>query len=128
MLKKILLYFLTFGLLFFLGISTHSTILESQNINLNFSLFNVYLFHAVFSFFVCTILSIIALRDRWFDQLGFVYLAVLVIKIGAFYGVFYKSIFSLENLDKTDSVSLMIPVGVFLITEVFFIAKILNTK
>lgn len=128
MLKKITIFIVIFGLLFLGGYGLHSKVLESQNINLHFSLFNVYVFHAIFSFFVCALFSLLALKNKWFDQLGFIYLGVLIVKIALFYAVFYKSVFSLDDISKTDSISLLIPIGIFLTTEVYFISRILNGK
>lgn len=128
MLKRITIYTVIFGLLLFLGSTLHANVLATKNIHLDFSLFNVYVFHAVFSFMVCVIFSFMALKDKWFHQLGFIYLVVLVVKIAVFFGVFYRSIFSLAHISKTDSMSLLIPMGIFLIAEVYFIARILNSK
>lgn len=128
MLKKITWYIIIFGGLLVVGYWGQSKVMESQNISLPFSLFNVYGFHAVFSFLICVVFSFIALKDKWFDQLGFLYLAVLVVKIAVFYGVFYSTIFALENIGKIESVSLLIPIGIFLTAEVYYIARILNAK
>lgn len=126
--KRIAIYFCAFVLLFFLGKYIHSEILESLKIQPIFSLTNVYIFHAAFTFFVCVLFSFLAEKNKWFDQLGLIYLVVLVIKIALFFIVFYKSIFSAGEIPKADSISLLIPIAIFVTVEVYFIAGILNRK
>ncbi len=128
MLRRIAVYFCAFLLLFFLAKYIHSEVLESLKIQPIFSLPNVYIFHAVFSFCVCAFFSFLAEKNKWFDQLGLIYLVALVIKIALFFIVFYKSIFSIGEIPKSDSISLLIPIAIFVTAEVYFVARILNTK
>lgn len=118
----------TFALLFFVAKYSHDWALQSKGIRPNFSLDNVFLFHTIFSLVVCISFAVMATKSKWFDQLGFIYLVVLVVKIAVFYGVFFRSIFSSGAIAKADSISLLIPMGIFLTAEVYFISKILNSK
>ena len=128
LLKKTTTYTLLIGVLFFVGLHTHTFFLEKEAIKLQFSLFNIYLFHAVFTFILITIFTFISKYNTFFEQLGFIYLGTLVFKITFFCGVFYNPIFTTENLSIIERISLLIPVAIFLIIEVYFIAKILNRK
>ena len=128
MFKKFIEYTISFGVLFFLGLYIQSYYVEKQSITLFFSLVKVYLFHFIFSLLVCGVFFILSSKEKLFQQLGFIYLGVLMLKIILFCGVFYNPIFTIEKLPKIDSISLLIPIALFLILEVFFIAKILNKK
>ena len=128
MLKRTLIYALTFIALFLLGYYSHKAIIEAKQLPLVFSLQKSYLFHAIFSFLICVIFAFLSLKDKLFQQLGFIYLGALTLKIILFCIVFYNPIITASDLSKTDSISLLIPIAIFLITEVYFIAKILNRK
>ena len=126
--KRIIVQIIVFAIIFFLGLNLHVYINEEQNVSLIFSLKNVYLFHAVFSLLVCIVFGVLSSNEKIFQQLGFIYLGVLILKIVVFSIVFYNPVLSEENLSKTDSAALLIPIAIFLIVEVYFVAKILNKK
>lgn len=106
----------------------HALFLEKQEIMLPFSLKKVYLFHLGFSLLVCTNFQLLSTVNKLSEQLGFIYLATLILKIILFSIIFYQPIFKEENLLQTARVSLLIPAIIFLLTEVIFVAKILNKK
>lgn len=124
--REILIYMLAFGMLFFLGDFIHNFYIESQEITLGFSLRNMYAFHAFFSLQLCIIFALLSNNKKISPQLGFIYLASFVLKIIAFCAVFYNPIFTAEKLTSIQQVSLIIPMVIFLIVEVYFIIKILN--
>lgn len=127
MIKQIFIFMMAFGLLFFLGEYLHSYYIESQEIALGFSLQNMYAFHAFFSLQLCIIFAFLATNKKISPQLGFIYLASFVLKMIVFCIVFYNPLFTVETLSKIQRVSLLIPMVLFLILEVYFIIKILNT-
>jgi hypothetical protein len=128
MIKHIFIYFLIFFGIFFLSFSTHENYIDTQEVILPFSLQKVYVFHLGFSLLVCVNFRLFSNVDKIFSQLGFIYLVTLFLKIVLFYALFYQSIFNEENLSQIARVSLFIPMLIFLLTEAFFIAKILNKK
>lgn len=128
MIKNILLYSFVFFSIFFLCFSMHELFLEKQEIILSFSLKRVYLFHLSFSLLVCTNFQLLSTVNKFSEQLGFIYLTTLVLKIILFSIIFYQPIFKEENLPQTARISLLIPAIIFLLTEAFFIIKILNKK
>lgn len=128
MIKSIFIYFLLFFGIFFLGFSLHENYIVKQSIILPFSLQEVYLFHLVFSLLVCVNLKLFSTVDKIFSQLGFIYLGTLFLKIVLFSAIFYQPIFKEENLSRIARMSLLIPVLIFLLTEAFFVTKILNKK
>ncbi|MDP5107265.1 MAG: DUF6168 family protein [Polaribacter sp.] len=128
MIKTIFLYFVVFLSVFFISFYINEKILENQGISLPFSLLKVYLFHAGFSLLICVNFKVFSFVDNIFPQLGFIYLATIFLKIILFTVFFYKSIFPEESLSQTARLSLLIPTIIFLLTEAFFIAKILNKR
>lgn len=128
MIKSIFIYFLLFSGVFFLSFSLHENYLEKQAVILPFSLKQVYVFHLGFSLLVCVNFKLFSNVDKIFSQLGFIYLGTLFFKIVLFCALFYRPIFKEENLTQIARISLLVPVFIFLLTEAFFVAKILNKK
>lgn len=126
MLREIFIYMLAFGILFFLGDFVHNYYIENQEIDLGFSLRKMYAFHAFFSLQLCIVFALLSNNKKISPQLGFIYLASFVLKIVVFCIVFYNPIFTVEKLTNTQRISLLIPMLIFLIQEVYFIIKILN--
>ncbi|MFK7746768.1 MAG: DUF6168 family protein [Kordia sp.] len=126
MLREIFIYITAFGLLFFLGDFAHNYYIENQEITLGFSLRNMYAFHAFFSLQICIIFALLSANEKLRPQLGFIYLGSFVLKILVFCAVFYSLLFVGEKLSNTQRISLIIPMIVFLILEVYFMIKILN--
>jgi hypothetical protein len=106
----------------------HDFILKSSEIEIPFSLEKVYLFHVGFSLLICINFSVFSTVDKIFEQLGFIYLVSIFLKLIFFTIFFYNPIFTSETLSFSSKVSLCIPMIIFLLTEAFFVAKILNKK
>ncbi|OIQ23537.1 DUF6168 family protein [Lacinutrix sp. MedPE-SW] len=128
MIKKILIYFFSFSILFGLAFTIQNQIITTFKIELGFSVLAIYSFHSIASFLICATILILSKAPKWQPQLGFVYIFSFVLKFLFFAAVFKESIFKAENLSKTESLNLLIPLGIFLFLEVYFIAKILNQK
>jgi hypothetical protein len=60
------------------------------------------------------------------EQIGLIYLATLFFKIIFFAILFKSTMFSEVPLPQSDRISMLVPLGVFLSVEVFFISKILK--
>tara|TARA_B110000091_G_scaffold138047_1_gene147609 strand:- start:110 stop:514 length:405 start_codon:yes stop_codon:yes gene_type:complete len=126
--RKISTLLLLFAILFFVGFHTHVFILEKTQIELPFSLQKIYLFHAVFSTVLCVNFVIFSRVDKVFQQIAFIYLATILLKIILFCTIFYKPLFAEESLTKQHAISLLVPLFLFLSTEAFFVIQILNTN
>ena len=124
--RKISTLLLIFSILFFVGFHSHVFILEKAGIELPFNLQKIYLFHAVFSTVLCVNFVIFSRVDKVFQQIAFIYLATILLKILLFCTIFYKPLFAEENLTKQQAVSLLVPLFLFLLTEAFFVIQILN--
>ena len=128
MVRSILVYSVVFFFLFLVSFSLHSFFLENQQIVLPYSLKKVYIFHLGFSLVICVNFLIFSTKKKVFEQLGFIYLGTILLKLTLFSIIFYQSISTEQGLTFNTRISLFIPMIIFLITEVIFVAKILKIK
>lgn len=128
MIKTIFLYSFIFFTLFFISFSLHNYFLEENQVLLPFSLKKVYLFHLGFSMLICINFKLLSSVNKIADQLGYIYLGTLLLKIVLFSIIFYQSIFTEEELSKISRISMLIPALIFLLIEAIFVAKILNNR
>ena len=128
MTKSIVVYAVSFLLLFLASLFLHQFILDTQSISLRFKLIPVYVFFVLVSFLICVVFKSFTYFEKTKEQLGFLYLFTLFIKIILFSIIFYKSIVVLKDISKIESFNLLIPLFIFLALEVTFVAGILNQK
>lgn len=128
MIKNIFLYTLVFFALYFFSHFLHQSFIEKQKIILPFSLQKVYLFHTGFSLLVCMNLVLFSNVNKIIDQLGFIYLGTILLKLVLFSLLFYSSTIINDSLAFSARISLLIPLIIFLLTEAFFVSKILKRK
>ncbi|MAP81662.1 MAG: hypothetical protein CL526_11310 [Aequorivita sp.] len=127
LLKNILYYTLICGLVLAGSYAVHNFILNQNNVEHPFSLWNIYLFQGIATLVLCIAFEFISQKSQQLrDQLGFLYLGAMALKVGLFCMVFSNILFSSLVLSRTDSLSLLIPVFLFLFLEVLIIVKILN--
>ena len=125
--KRLVTYLVIIAALFLLGYFIHTAVLSRLEIEHPFSLLNIYLFQSIATLVICVGFELIAsFSKRFSDQLGFIYLATMIGKIGMFCLVFKNTLFSGVALSKAESLSLLIPIFIYLIYEVIAITKILN--
>ena len=94
--------------------------------DIRFGLENVYLFHTLATTIIYVGLKLLSETHKFKDQIGFLYLATIFIKMGLFVGFFDGTIMSINSMTNTEALSLLTPLFIFLFLEVYFIAKILN--
>ena len=128
MIKSIVGFTFIFFFLFLVSLSLHELYLENKQLILPFSLQKVYLFHLVFSLVICSNFLVFSTAAKVFEQLGFIYLGTIPLKLILFSIIFHKTIFSEEGLPFSARLSLFIPMLVFLLTETVFVTKILKKK
>jgi hypothetical protein len=110
------------------GYKLQTLLIEDKTTLLPFSLVSVYWFHAIISLLICVVIDLFSRKLKYHNQLGFIYLGALVFKILVFSIVFNKVLFGEHVLSNSESISLLIPLAIFLVTEVYFITQILNRK
>ncbi|ARV09661.1 hypothetical protein BTO05_08405 [Winogradskyella sp. PC-19] len=126
MIKQLIIYSAVFALLFFLLLHGHDWILKQNDIGLRFSFYDTDLFFAVSSALICIHLQFFSGIETLKSQLGYIYLPTLFIKGVIFFISFKNSVFSIEKLTTSERLSLLIPLFIFLIAEVYFVIKILK--
>jgi hypothetical protein len=123
MIKRLSIVTLVIVLLFALSYNFHA-FLVTQNVS--FSLFGVYLFFAVSTIIIYSVVELV--YNTLPNQAAYVYLALMFTKIGVFVLVFREDIFSNVNLSQLERMSLIVPLFLFLIAEALAIVKLLNNK
>lgn len=127
--KKILRYTLLCSLVFVIGYAVHSAILNYFDVQHPFTLWKIYLFQCLATLILCSSFEIISQKStKYSDQLGFLYLGAMVLKVLLFCVFFSAILFSDPALSKLDSISLLIPIFLFLFLEVIIVVNILNKK
>ncbi|MFX0555999.1 DUF6168 family protein [Maribacter sp. CXY002] len=128
MLKKVLLYMVVFTLVGATSYFLQDLLLSETESSFNPILKKAYWFHYVFSIVLVIFFQFASKSDRFFEQLGFIYLGVLVFKIMVFAALFYPQLLGEKLMPQFYRASLLLPVFIFLFLEVFFISKIMRSK
>ncbi|WP_396597649.1 DUF6168 family protein [Dokdonia sp. R86516] len=127
MIKKILLYVAVAVATFFISYSLHNYILISIDNTPPYNLRDVYIFHLSLSLFIVLLFELIIYFLKEFkDQIGFLYLGSIVLKMMLFFVIFRELLSTSLQLSKTDKLSLLIPIAIFIIYEVMIVVKMLN--
>ena len=106
----------------------HQFLLGDTEPSFNSLLQKAYIFHFVFSLSVITAFQLLSKKESFFDQLGFIYMGLLVFKIAAYTAMCYPQLMGDQYLPRFYRASLLIPVFVFLVLEVFFVSKIIQRR
>lgn len=102
----------------------HKEILQSKfNISESESLFRAYLFNGVFTITVFTTLLI--LRKKHMDSLGFFFLGGSLLKFILFFIFFFPVYKTNGGIDTIEFAEFFIPYGLCLFLEVFVLVKVL---
>ncbi|WP_218597959.1 DUF6168 family protein [Polaribacter sp. NJDZ03] len=128
MIKIVITYCITLALLFIICFFSHSYLIEKQGLILHFKLVEIYEFNVGFSILVCTNFVAFSFVDKFKQKLSYIYLGAIFIKLILFKLAFYDTLFVKETLSVTEKLSLLIPTVIFLSTDAFFVAKLLNKK
>ena len=127
MIKKLLLYAIAAAIIFLISYNLHNYLLNSLDRIPPYSLRDVYVFHVLLSlFFVVTFELIIYFLKEFKDQIGFLYLGSIVLKMMLFFVIFRELLSTSLQLTKADKVSLLIPIAIFIIYEVMVVVKMLK--
>ncbi len=126
MIKQLGLYVIGFGLLSLIGYYLHISLFPKIASESPILLSEVYAFFSIFSLILCILLLRLSKTEKFKDQLGFLYLASVALKIMLFCFTFYRHIFIKGSFTSMESVNLLIPMILCIILEVFFISKILK--
>nr|WP_321221254.1 DUF6168 family protein [uncultured Psychroserpens sp.] len=128
MIKKLIVYTLSFAILFAIIHFTQDAILGQTSQKIRFNNYDTNIFFALSSLIICIHFEIFSHIKALQPQLGFIYLPTLFIKGILFFILFKSSIFEAETLKTIERLNLLIPLLLFLALEVFFITLILKEK
>lgn len=129
MTKKIVIYLVISLLLFCIAYYIHTNIFSQFASRSSISLEKVYTFFGGFYVLLSISFSLLYGSKRFKDQLGFLYLASVVLKIILFSAIFSKQIFIEDSPFPRQSASnLLIPIMLMLAAEVFLMSKLLNNS
>ena len=126
MIKQLLIYSVSFALLFFAVLHAQDWLLKQNNQTLRFSFYDTTKFFAIASALICIHLKIFSEIKSLQSQLGYIYLPTLFIKGVVFFIAFKSSVFTIDEMRLTEQLNLLIPLFIFLILEVYFVIKILK--
>src|SRR5690606_1693869 len=112
--NTIFIYILVFGALFSSSYLLHSFVLEINGVDLPFSLLDAYIFHFIFSFCICLFFKIASHKPKLFEQLGYIYLVSVLIKLFCFTALYKNSLFGDQVISTFESFQLLLPLFVFL--------------
>ncbi len=128
MIKRISLKIIFFVLVSLVVYFLHTIGLSNLASHSPISLIQVYIFNTVFTVFLCVTAIVLSKTEKYADQIGFLYLGSVVLKVIFFFLLFYKPIFKSDDFTNIEIFNLLIPIILFLIFEVVVISKILNNK
>ena len=128
MIKQLAIYSATFLLVATIAFYIHQFALTQFHIRLPFSLKNIYFFHTGFSLVLCIQLFLLSQTRKFREQLGFLYLLSVALKIILFCIAFGNYIFSEETTGIKENSNLLIPMVLMLVLEVFFVSKLLKNQ
>ncbi|WP_432422804.1 DUF6168 family protein [Zobellia alginiliquefaciens] len=128
MIKQIVQYIVVFILVGATSFFLHQFLLTDDNLDFNELLQKAYIFHFVFSLSVIIAFQLLSKSEKVFVQLGFIYMGLLVFKIAAYTAMCYPQLMGDQYLPRFYRASLLIPVFVFLVLEVFFVSKIMQRR
>src|SRR5690606_39764225 len=92
MIKSITTYLLTFLVLFVVSYNMHQYIIDKNTIHLRFAIQPIYLFFVLTSLAISLTFLVLNSIQKTREQLGFLYLGTMFLKIMLFVFVFYNSI------------------------------------
>lgn len=121
----ILFYNLIISALFFTGIFLHGFLIEKSNVSLPFSLTNIYLFFAIASSIIVT--TVVLLQKTIPNQLGYLFLTAVFIKLGLFLLIFSEHLYGENQLEKIARISIIVPLFIFLAFEGVAIGRTLKS-
>ena len=128
MLKNIILYIVVFTVMGATSYFLQNFVLSTPPSYFGPLLIKAYSFHYLFSLTLVIVFLIASKNKSFFEQLGFMYMGVLVFKIMVFAILFYPYLLGELIMPQIYRGMLLIPVIIFLFLEVFFISKIMGNK
>lgn len=106
----------------------HSLFFQDDGLEIKLLLQKTYLFHFLFSLLLVIGFEILSKQRKIFEQLGFIYIGLLVFKIVLFTAMLFPQLMGDQTLPRIYRAFILIPIFIFLSLEVFFVSKIMQRK
>jgi len=126
MIKRITIFTLITFILFLTGYYLNRYFVDNASETLSFSLLNVYAFNAISCAIIYILVEIVS--NYLPNETGYLYLGLVMVKLGLFILIFQEAIFSDTPLTKTEKASILLPFLVFLCLETIGASKLMNNK
>ncbi len=126
MTKFLLKYSLVFVLVMFMGYGSFYYFLQSITQEIRLSPLTLFAFHTIFSLFLCVTLAKLRTTQKFAEQVGFIYLGSVFIKVVLFSVLFRNAFFSEIPFTNIETINLLIPLFLGLFFEVFFLSRLLG--
>ncbi|WP_460220460.1 DUF6168 family protein [Psychroserpens sp. MEBiC05023] len=126
MTKLVLIYIGLFLAVIFGAYMVHTNVFVDFASSSPIQLEALYGFHTVFTFLLTLSLSLLLFNNKFKDQIGFLYLASMVLKLLLFCIIFKKYIFNDNSFTNIESFNILIPMLLALFFEMLFLSKLLN--
>lgn len=99
---------------------------SQQDFRTDFPTTNIFVFNAVFSLVLLLALTYLSLKESFKDNLGFLYLASVLVKPILFILFFKGLFFSEEPITQFEAILMLLPTLTSLFYEVLYCSKILK--
>ncbi|WP_425593894.1 DUF6168 family protein [Maribacter stanieri] len=128
MFKNIILYIVVFTVVGATSYFLQNFVLSTPPSYFGPLLIKAYSFHYLFSLTLVIVFLIASKNKSFFEQLGFIYMGMLVFKLTLVAAIFYPYLLGELVMPQLYRGLLMLPAIIFLFLEVFFISKIMGNK
>jgi len=128
LLKNIILYIVVFTVVGATSYFLQDFVLSTPPSYFGPLLVKAYSFHYLFSLTLVIVFLIASKNKSFFEQLGFIYMGMLVFKITLVAVIFYPYLLGEFVMPQLYRGLLLLPAIIFLFLEVFFISKIMGNK
>lgn len=126
--KKLGLYIIVFTLVGTISFFIQTSLVRELGSDFLGLLEKSYLFHFLFSLCLVMTFQLLSRIQKIFEQLGFLYIGLLVFKIVVFTAIFLTQLMGDEPLPHFYRAMILIPIFIFLTLEVIFVSKIMHKK
>ncbi|CAL2080011.1 DUF6168 family protein [Tenacibaculum sp. 190524A02b] len=126
MIKRIFVFLAVVAVVFLTTYFLHNYVLNTKDIQLSFPLLSMYLFNVTACVLIYIIVELVVVPLP--NETGYLYLALMMIKLGVFLLLFQGFIFSESGLSKPEKLAILLPLLTFLLIEAGFVSKLLNNK
>lgn len=120
----LVLFLASLAILFF----AQDAIISAESLRPDFPKNSIFIFNALFSLVLLITLSFLSKKEAVLDNLGFIYLATVVVKPIVFIIVFRALFFDPRPITQIEAISMLLPTLIALFFEALFCSKILKVR